>query len=359
VEAGTHDPVRVAVIGCGWWATTAHLPAIVADPRAELVAVVDSHEDRLEAARAAFGNPAGYQDVNAMLGDVGPDAVVIATPPYFHYEAARLALSRGAHVLIEKPMVLASADGEELLWLAKRRGCSVVVGYPYHYNAQAAYIRSCVRQGVIGTFEFASVLFASIVRSMYAGTPEDYRQAFEYGMTGPLPTSYSDPAIAGGGQGQAQVTHSAALLLWLTGEEVESVAAVTNSAGLAVDLADAASVRFRSGAVATLAATGGVIETEPEILEYRIFGSAGHIVWDVYGETGTIATRAGSQALQDHAPVGGYPMAAPVQNLIGLARGEGENQSPGELGLATVELLDCMYRSASSGAHVPVSAVRR
>jgi predicted dehydrogenase len=359
VDAGTRDPVRVAVVGCGWWATTAHLPAVVADPRAELVAVVDSDTDRLQVAQAAFGNPTGYQDVSSMLSDVSPDAVVIATPPKFHYEAAELALSSGAHVLIEKPMVLAPADGEGLLWLAKRRGLSIVVGYPYHYNAQAAYIRSCVRQGVIGTFEFASVLFASIARSLYAGAPEDYREAFGYGMTGPLPTSYSDPAIAGGGQGQAQVTHSAALLLWLTSEEVESVSAVTNSAGLAVDLADAACVRFRSGAVATLAATGGVIETEPEMLEYRIFGSAGHIVWDVYGETGTIATRAGSLALQDHAPVGGYPMAAPVQNLIGLARGEGENQSPGELGLATVELLDCMYRSASSGAHVPVSAVRR
>lgn len=354
-----HDPVRVAVVGCGWWATTAHLPAVVADPRAELVAVVESDGDRLQVARAAFGNPAAYRDVGSMLSDVSPDAVVIATPPNFHYEAAKLALTSGAHVLIEKPMVLASSDGEELLELARSRGRSIVVGYPYHYNAQAAYIRSRLRQGVIGTFEFASVLFASVARSLYSGTPEDYRQAFGYGMTGPLPTSYSDPAIAGGGQGQAQVTHSAALLLWLTGQEVESVSAVTYSAGLAVDLADAGCVRFRSGAVATLAATGGVIETEPEMLEYRIFGSAGHIVWDVYGETGTIATRAGSEALQVHAPVGGYPMAAPVQNLIGLARGEGENQSPGELGLATVELLDCMYRSASSGAHVPVSAVRR
>jgi predicted dehydrogenase len=320
--------------------------------------VVDPSEERLTAAAAAFGNPNAYRDVGHMLGDLSPDAVVIATPHSQHFETARLALTCGAHVLIEKPMVVKPSDGHELLLLAERRERSIVVGYPYHYNPQAAYIRSCLRRGTIGTLEFASVLFASVVRSLYQGRPEEYREALSYRLAEPLPSTYSDPAVAGGGQGQTQVTHAAALLLWLTGLEAESVSAMTYSAGLPVDLADAGCVRFRSGAVATLASTGGVVETAPEILEFRLFGTAGHIVWDVYGETGTVTTRAGCEPLQDHAPTGGYPMEAPLRNLVGVALGECANESPGQLGLATVELLDGMYRSASTGAHVPIAGAR-
>lgn len=348
--------VTVAVVGCGWWATTAHLPAIVADKRAELVALVDPRDDRLQAAAEAFGNPNTYHELEVMLRDVSPEAVVVATPPNGHYEAARLALSSGAHVLIEKPMVLSSSDGVELVALAKRQDRSIIVGYPYLYSPQAMFVRSILRGDVIGELEFASVLFASVVRSLYAGRPEEYKEALSYGLTGPLATSYSDPSVAGGGQGHTQVTHAAALLLWLVGQQVESVSAMTYSGDLPVDLADAASLRFQSGAVATLASTGGVVETQPEMLEYRFFGSSGHVVWDVYAERGTVYTRDSAVPLEASAPVGGYPAGAPVGNLIGLARGEGTNQSPGSLGVATVQVIEGMYRSAATGEHVSVSS---
>ena len=58
---------RVAVIGAGWWSTTAHLPALRDHPDADLVAIADHSEAQRDAAAAAYGVPATYADHHEML----------------------------------------------------------------------------------------------------------------------------------------------------------------------------------------------------------------------------------------------------------------------------------------------------
>ena len=55
------------------------------------------------------------------------------------------------------------------------------------------------------------------------GRPEDYRGVFEFPITGPRPDTYSDPSIAGGGQGVTQVTHPMGMVFWVTGLRAEVV----------------------------------------------------------------------------------------------------------------------------------------
>jgi predicted dehydrogenase len=45
---------RVAVIGSGWWATQAHIPGLLANPDATLVAICDADPARLQAAASAY-----------------------------------------------------------------------------------------------------------------------------------------------------------------------------------------------------------------------------------------------------------------------------------------------------------------
>src|SRR5690242_15010456 len=106
---------RVAVVGCGSWSTQAHLPALAANPDAELVAVVEPREDALRAAAARFGVPKAYRELGPMLDELRPEGVVVAVPHAHHHAAARAALEHGAHVLLEKPMVLEPAHGRELI----------------------------------------------------------------------------------------------------------------------------------------------------------------------------------------------------------------------------------------------------
>ena len=129
----------------------------------------------------------------------------------------------------------------------------MVVGYTWHYNRQVAELRSQIRDGRIGKVEFISCLFGSTVREYYRGSPESYDLGY---MLQPRSNTYSDPELSGGGQGQTQLTHAAALLVHLADVRPATVTAMTENYELPVDLADALAVRFDNGAIGTLGSTG-------------------------------------------------------------------------------------------------------
>jgi predicted dehydrogenase len=342
------NPARIAVIGCGSWSLNAHLPSLTANPDAEVVAVVDPREDALRDVTERFGVAASYPDAGPMFDEFEPDGVVIAVPHVHHYPIARAALEHGAHVLVEKPMVLDPAHGRELVALARERGRELLVGYPWHYNVQARAVRKMVADGRIGRIEFVSCLFGSTVRDLYRGHGKAYDEYF--GFLGPQDETFSDPTLAGGGQGQTQVTHSAALLFFLTGLRPVTVTALTEAFELRVDLADAAAVRFEGGAIGTVASTGSIPVGHPEQLEYRIFGKDGYVSYDVMAGRATFRGENGSiEALPELELEQRYPHWAPAQNLVDCVLGRGGNESPAEIGQTTVEFLDAMYRSAAAG----------
>ena len=341
---------RIAVVGTGWWATRAHLPALVAQPDAEVVALVDPDAANLARAAERFEVERTFADVEPMLAAVELDAVVIAVPHVHHAPIARLCLERRLHVLLEKPMTIDPADAYALVELATQAERELIIGYPWHYNSQALALREDIAAGRIGRIEAVTCLFASVVRELYRGKPEPYRDVLGYTLNAPSKATYADASISGGGQGQWQVTHAAALLQWLTGLEPLEVAAFTSNQDLDMDLIDAASLRFGGGAIGTVASTGGVVPAQPETLEYRIFGSAGHVLFDVNAGTATIHDDDGStEALPELPPEQRYPEWAPVENLVAVVEHGAANGSPALLGARTVGLVDAMYRSAREG----------
>jgi predicted dehydrogenase len=342
-------PVRVGVIGCGWWSSNAHLPALSRNAAAAIAGLADPNADTLSAASDRYGVPAAFRSAEELFAAVDLDAVVVAVPHAAHYEVTRLALENDVHVLLEKPMVLEPEHGRILIDEARRRKRELVIGYPWHYNAQVLALRSVLAAGAIGELEFASCLFASIVRELYRGNPGAYEDLFEFSAAAtPGSGTYSDPEIAGGGQGQTQVTHAAALLFWLTGLRPVQVAAYAEPFELAVDLCDAVAIRFDGGAVGTLASTGSVLPGHEEQLEYRLFGRDGHVLFDVNNGVCSIHRDDGTrELLRDLGPADRYPESAPVDNLVRVARGEEENGSP-------PEILAAMYRSAETGAFVEI-----
>jgi predicted dehydrogenase len=283
-----------------------------------------------------------------MLADIKPDGVVIAVPHAFHYETARASLESGAHVLIEKPMVIDPAHGRELIALARRQRRELIVGYPWHYNSQARTVRAEILGGRIGRLEFVSCLFGSSVRDLYRGRGKAYDAYFGY--PGPENGTYSDPQIAGGGQGQTQLTHSAALLFWLTGLRPVNVAAFFESFELEVDLCEAVAVQFEGGAIGTIGSTGSIPVGHTEALEYRLFGETGYVRFDVM--QGVVAFHSVDGTVEEFPSLelsDRYPYHAPARNLVAVILGRQENESPAEIGQLTVEFLDAMYRSAEAG----------
>jgi predicted dehydrogenase len=321
-----------------------------------IAAVADPDEARRRAVAERFGVEQGYASADEMLDAQRLDGVIVATPHRFHYPAARAALEHGAHVLVEKPMTIRPQDARALVHLARARGLQLVVGYPWHWNAHMLELRARIEAGAIGTIEHVSCLFASTARDLYRGQVEALRDVLGYPLAAPAETTYSDPALAGGGQGQTQLTHSAALLLWLTGLQPLAVTAMTGDFGLALDLVDALAVRFDGGAIGSLASTGSLSPGYEDILEYRIFGTEGHMLIDPGLSIAVIARRGEAPVSLPSLPLHErYREDAPARTLVQLCQGRGVNGSPGELGAQVVSLVEAMYRSAETGQAVTLA----
>jgi predicted dehydrogenase len=96
----------------------------------------------------AFAGFAGPDAVKQLIQH-GVDLVCVATPDDRHFEAARLALQAGKHVLIEKPSVLRLQELDELESLSRQRGVLAKVVYHKLADPDHKKLRTHVVDGVL------------------------------------------------------------------------------------------------------------------------------------------------------------------------------------------------------------------
>src|SRR5512147_210606 len=120
------NPLRVAVIGAGYWG-----PNLVRNlneaPGADPVAVADLSPERLEAIHKRFPAVRITTDHASLFNDRNVDAVCIATPVNTHRRLVEEALAAGKHVFVEKPLAATSADAEAMVRSAERAGRTLMV----------------------------------------------------------------------------------------------------------------------------------------------------------------------------------------------------------------------------------------
>jgi predicted dehydrogenase len=347
---------RIAVIGTGWWATTAHLPALSAHPDAEIVAVCDERADILPRVADRFNVRSTYTDFVPMLKHEELDGVVISVWSAAHYEVARTCLKNKLHVLVEKPLVLRAAHAKELVEQAKTQHREMIVGYPWHYCERARQAREVIQSGQLGPVRYIHCYFASTVIDFFRGDDKPYGKLFPYALVGPG-NVYSDHSRSGGGQGQLQVTHAAALIHFITGLKPVQVMALMDNLDVKMDVINAITARMDNGALATIGSTGNLQVSDPGKLSLQVNCDRGWLDFDFTTGAGRIRLADGSDELLPALPASDpppgseqseslYPLYAPANNLVELIMGRGTNESTGEVGWRTVELLDAAYRSA-------------
>ena len=119
------DTPRIAVIGAGWAARIAHLPAYAANGVTP-VAIADLNE--LVAADQAKRHkiPNVYSDWREMIAKEKPDAVSVCVPNVYHRELVLGCLEAGIHVICEKPLATSVAEAEEMFAAADKAGKSLM-----------------------------------------------------------------------------------------------------------------------------------------------------------------------------------------------------------------------------------------
>ncbi len=147
-----HDPARykVALIGCGDIAKTGHLPAIMAHPRFELVALCDIRPERTARLASLSGRKLPtYEDYRALLDRERVDAVVLALHPEHSVPVVVECLRRGLAVLDEKPLACSLADGRRVAEEIEARRGVYQIGFCHRYNRWVQRVGDIARR--IGT----------------------------------------------------------------------------------------------------------------------------------------------------------------------------------------------------------------
>jgi len=146
-------PISVGVVGCGYWG-----PLLVRNfknlSNCNLKAVCDVNEARLKQVRGLYPEVECLTDHQQFLNGSGLDAVVISTPVKYHHSLAKASLNAGKHTFIEKPMASTSAECEELIDIAERKGLVLMVDHTFLYSSPVRKIVEIIQAGDLGDLRY-------------------------------------------------------------------------------------------------------------------------------------------------------------------------------------------------------------
>jgi UDP-N-acetylglucosamine 3-dehydrogenase len=115
----------------------------------ELVAVGD--QDGAVAAKIANRyRSRSYTDHRALLDEEQPDIVSVAVPTRLHAPVACDVMSRGIHVLVEKPLALTLDDGQQIIEASNRYGVKLAVGHIERFNPAVVEIKRRLQENELG-----------------------------------------------------------------------------------------------------------------------------------------------------------------------------------------------------------------
>ena len=323
---------RVAVIGAGAMGRN-HLRVLHDLDGADLVALADADEGAAQKAARRFGVPA-YVDHRQLLDAVKPHAVVVAVPTALHREVVLDAISRGVHVLVEKPIASTVEEGRELMLSAQEAGVLLAVGHIERYNPAIVELHRRLRAGELGR-----------VFKMHAR------------RLGPFPPRVRDVGVV-----IDLATHDVDIMRWLSGSEVRRVYAET-ARQIHTDHEDLVSgvLRFEDGVI-------GVLDinwlTPTKIRELMITGERGmfhvnYLTQDLFFYENNYA-KTDWDALSNISGVSegdmvrlridkSEPLRIELESFLRAASGEGAHIVSAEDGIAALKIVQKLVEAGLDG----------
>lgn len=262
------ERVRFGVIGTGGMGS-GHCSMIPTIPEATLTAICDVDKGTRDAIRDKYGVPA-FSTYDALLDSGLVDAVVIATPHYFHPPIAIEAFKRGLHVLSEKPIGVTVSSADAMIAAAKASGRKFAIMYQMRGESQNRKAREVIESGQIGEIYRTSLVMGW------------YRSQAYYDSGGWRATWGGE----GGGVLINQSPHCLDLFTWLAGMPCSLTARTkTRLHDIEVEDEAVALLEYPNGATGYIYASTNEV---PQTQRIEICGDRGKIVLDsssltVYG----------------------------------------------------------------------------
>ena len=263
--------LRYCLIGCGR-VSRSHITA-ARNNGLEIAALCDINPAAVQESLGSMdvaGIPV-YADYQAMLREIKPRLVAIATPSGLHAQMALDCLATGAHVIIEKPIAMNMVDARRISQAAEAASLVVGVNLQNRFNPAVTELKRAVEAG-----RFGAIYNASMQLNWHRG--DDYYNSAAWRGTKALD----------GGAMMNQSIHGIDLLDWMLGGNPAQVTALTATLARGIESEDLglALLRYPGGALASLTCTTlryhGAEEQTLEINGargcVRLGGSSAHVV---------------------------------------------------------------------------------
>jgi len=347
-------PIRVGIIGAGWWAANTHVPALREIENVEIVAACRRQPDRLAEFARKVGVPRTFTNHEDMLDTVAMDAIIVCSPHALHYTHVKAALQRGLPVLTDKPLAIHTSEAEDLIKCAAEHGAKLAVFFGHAYDATYRYVAGQVRSGALGRLAHISCTgFANPDALGFFGNAEFKPNPDEFPI---LPTQFrADAALGGGGYLQDVGNHCFSALLIGTGLEVSEVSALMDNSEL--DLRANVSLKFANGAMGNVLVVG---DLRPNVQGYFGVGN-----FTVTGDRAGMWKTSGDSRLwrqvwgEPAEPVSADELPSttnPDANFIAAIRGEEELIAPASEAIACVRAIEAAYHASRTGQTVRLAA---
>jgi len=145
--------IRIGVIGYGYWG-----PNVVRNLHrvegSRVAMVCDKSPEMLRRVNQTYPEIKTTTNSCDVLCSAEIDAVAVITPVWTHFELAKKAFENGKHVFVEKPFTSDSAQAEELIKLAERKGLCIMVDHTFLFTGAVRKIRQLVDQNELGSLYY-------------------------------------------------------------------------------------------------------------------------------------------------------------------------------------------------------------
>lgn len=151
--------MKIAVIGCGTIANSAHIPSYMNNPEAEIKYFCDIIPERAEKAVEKYGCGTAVVDYHDVLADPEIEAVSVCTPNNVHATIAIDALRAGKNVLCEKPAARTYAEALEMQKVQHETGKVLNIGVVNRFNNAVNLVKQYIDEGKLGEVYHVYVSF--------------------------------------------------------------------------------------------------------------------------------------------------------------------------------------------------------
>lgn len=164
------------ILGPGFIATHAVIPALQQVPQAHVLAVASRDQERSQATAHQFGIERAYTDYQTLIDDPDVQVVYIALPNHLHREWTIRAAQAGKHILCEKPLACNAGECAEMIAACRQASVLLMEAVMYRFHPRMLHLRQMLDTGELGDIRFIHAAF-----SFTFNAPGNYRAYAEYG----------------------------------------------------------------------------------------------------------------------------------------------------------------------------------